>query len=131
MSDQVVGMLISLKRDVDQNSFEGFLVEQSTKEQVFEQGEGTHFHFYKRLGADREYIWITRFPESEFSRVSRNNHPFVLTAIAQILSGLTERHAEVSPVFFAQGEPLDRLEERWNKEFGQFGPIFTVANPLA
>jgi hypothetical protein len=127
MSEQVVGMLISVNAKADQKSFENFLVEQSTKEQVFEQGPLVHFHFYKRLGADREYVWTTRFPQSEFGRVSRNDHPFVLTAIAKVLSGLHERQAEVSPVFFTHTEPLGRLEERWNKEFGRFAPLFPSA----
>jgi hypothetical protein len=129
MSEQVVGMLISLKPNADQKAFEDFLVEQSTKTQVFEQGPLTQFHFYKQLGAERDYVWITRFPQTEFSRVSRNNHPFVLTAIAEILSDLTERNAQISRVFFTHTEPLGTLEDRWNQQFGQFGPIFTTAKP--
>jgi hypothetical protein len=129
MSEQVVGMLITLKPDADQKSFEEYLVEQSTKQQILEQGSHTHFHFYKRLGADREYVWMTRFPENELGRVSRSDHPFVLGAIANILSELQQRHAEVSRAFFSPTETLNRLEEHWNKQFGHFAPIFSVAKP--
>jgi hypothetical protein len=128
MSEQVIGMLISLAPNADQKSFEDFLIEETKKEHVFEQRSETSFYFYKRLGADREYVGIARFDGSEFDRVTRAAHPFIVRAIKEILLDLHERQAEVSTVFSATTEPLETLKERWNKEFGQFTPVFTTAS---
>ena len=78
MTTHIVGCLITLKPAADQKAFEEFLVEQSQTEHVAEQVAGTHFLFYKQLGADRKYVWLSRFPESEFGRVSRAAVPFIL-----------------------------------------------------
>ena len=126
MTTHIIGCLITLKPAADQKAFEDFLVEQSNTEHVFEQVAGTQFLFHKQLGADRKYVWITRFPESEFQRVSRAAVPFILSAFKGILEDIQARQADVELAFSTRAEKLDQLKAKWNADFGRFGQIFTT-----
>ncbi len=124
MSEQVIGHLITLKATADQAQFEQFLIRQSQQEHLVAQGSEIQFLFYRQLGEERKYVWLIRFPRSEFERVSRSGHPFILRALQKILAELQDQQAEVERAFFTETESATRLQEVWNKEFGQFGPIF-------
>jgi hypothetical protein len=124
MSEQVIGHLITLKATADQAQFEQFLIRQSQEEHLVAQGAEIQFLFYRQLGEERKYVWLVRFPRSEFERVSRSGHPFILRAVQKILAELQEQQAEVDQAFFTEMPLATRLQEVWNKEFGQFGPIF-------
>lgn len=123
MSEQVIGNLITLSAGANQNAFDEFLIQQS--KDVLAQNPKVHFLFYKQLGANGKYVWLTRFPKSEFERVDRASHPMVLRALREMLAELPNRQAQVEGAFSTETETLKQLQERWNKEFGRFGPIFS------
>jgi hypothetical protein len=122
MSEQVVGNLITLHAEGNENAFEAFLIQQS--KDVLAQNPTIHFLFFKRVGALRQYVWLTRFPESEFERVDRAAHPIVLRAVKDLLAKLPDQKAQIDGAFSTEVQTLKQLQDRWNKEFGNFGPIF-------
>jgi hypothetical protein len=102
MSEQVIGHLITLKATADQAQFEQFLIRQSQEEHLVAQGSEIQFLFYRQLGEERKYVWLIRFPRSEFERVSRSGHPFILRALQKILAELQDQQAEVERAFFTE-----------------------------
>ena len=122
MSEQVIGNLITLHPEGNENAFEAFLIQES--KDLLAQNPTIHFLFFKQVGALRKYVWLTRFPRSEFERVDRAAHPMVLRAVKDLLAKLPDQKAQIDGAFSTEVDTLKQLQDRWNKEFGNFGPIF-------
>ena len=122
MSEQLIGNLITLRPQGDQQAFDAFLIQQS--KDVLTDNPAVHFLFFKQLGTVGKYVWLTRFPKSEFGRVDRAAHPMVLRAVRELLGKLADQQAQIDGAFSTEAQTLKQLQDRWNKEFGQFGPMF-------
>ena len=78
------------------------------------------FDLYRQLDAAGDYVWVTRFPDEEFGRVTRAAWPFVLLAILDIAKHLQERFSVEMSCFSAPVTSPQELVEAWNAEFGRF-----------
>ena len=116
---QAIAFMVTLRHGNAAGEFESAFRGQMEKERSSINGQAWQFHLY-RSEKPGDYVFVARFPVEEFNRVSRAGWPFVLLAIAHLVTENMKPFA--ADIHCVSGEVTAprKVLEGWNEQFGRF-----------
>ena len=119
---QAIAFMVSLRNPGDAGEFETAFRGQMQTALDSDTGKDWDFQLF-RGEAPSAFMFVARFREEEFDRVSRANWPFVLLAIADLVTDGMKAFASDIRCLSAGVGDLHDLQEDWNQRFGRFSRL--------
>lgn len=116
---QAVAFMVTLRHANAASEFETAVRNQIEKARSSSNAEAWQFQLF-RGETPAHYVFVAQFPVGEFDRVSRAGWPFVLLAIAHVVTeGMKPFASDIHCVSGEVAAP-GKLVAHWNEQFGRF-----------